>query len=198
MPQEHREALARTYALGIYHVMALFDGDIEARATAEHYLPQFELALDDLVTHISYDDLTPDSSPNPLPLFPLANTESFWRSWVLQESTRRTWLFTNQLILMYSYLTKRKPGIKENSSDQCRSWCLSGPLWRATNAVDFAMAWGSGRKLVATIENLEEVFAEAKATDLDDFGRILLTCYMGDQEARAWMAMRGGVIDSCF
>lgn len=190
IPQTHAEALARTHALGIYHVMALFDGDVESRAAAAALLPQLELAHDALVHHISYDDLS-DAVPKDLPLFPLANTEFFWRTWILQESTRRTCLFASQLIRMYSYLTKRK-SLVSGGDMQCRSWCLAGRLWRAANAVDFAVAWGEVKRLVATMETLDEVFAEAKAADLDEFGRLLLTCYMGEQEARGWMSVKGG------
>lgn len=190
LPSTHKEALARTHALVMYHIMALFDGDIESRAVAESALPHLELACESLLSHISYDDLWPENTTKDLPLFPLANTEAFWRAWILQESTRRTWLFANQLILMYSFLTNRKT--QAGLSAQCRTLCLSGSLWRAQNAVDFAAAWGSGRRLVARLDRLDEVFSEARAVDLDEFGRMLLTCYMGEQEARGWMSVKGG------
>lgn len=58
--------------------------------------------------------------------------------------------------------------------------------------MDFAVAWGAGRRLVATIGRLGEVFEQARAEDLDEFGRMLLICYLGEQEARGWIAVRGG------
>ena len=194
LPSTHADTLARVYALGIYHIMALFDGDITARAAAEACLPQLELATDALNPHINYDDLA-DTAPSELPVFPLTGTEAFWRAWILQESSRRTWLFTTQLALLYSFLTKRKSGACAADAG-CRAWCLTAALWRAGNAVDFAAAWGEERRLVARMNRLDEVFREARPADLDDFGRMLLTCYMGEQEARGWMKVKGGSVDS--
>lgn len=189
LPSTHRESLAKTHALGVYYTMALFDGDVESRAAAEKTLPNLELACNSLLPHITYDDLSPDTSPTTLPLHPLLETESYWHNWILQESTRRTWLFTNQLLLSYSFLTNRRLAPPRET---CRSWSLSGRLWSARNAVDFAVAWGAGRRLVATIGRLGEVFEQARAEDLDEFGRMLLICYLGEQEARGWIAVRGG------
>lgn len=188
IPQAHTEALARAHCLGIYHIMAFFDGDIESRAVAESLLPHLEHATSSLVPHITYDDLS-DSAPRDLPLFPLAGTELFWRTWLLQESTRRTWMVTNQITLIYSCLTGRKTS--GGGGGQCREWCIAGPLWRAGNAVDFALAWGEGRRLVARMDSLDEAFAEASPGDLDEFGRMLMACYMGEHEARGWMAVKG-------
>lgn len=188
-PSTHRESLARTHALGIYHIIALFDGDVESRAAAEKTLPTLERACEDLLPYITYDDFSPETSPISLPLNPLAETETYWRNWILQESTRRTWLFTNQLRFIYSFLSNRRLAPPRMA---CKSWSLCGRLWRARNAVDFADAWGAGRRLVATMGRLGEVFEAARAEDLDEFGRMLLVCYMGEQEARGWMAVRGG------
>lgn len=188
-PTTHRDTLARTHALSIYHTIAIFDGDVEARAVAEKTLHGLGRACDDLLPYITYDDLSSDTSPNTLPLSPLDEAEIYWRNWILQESTRRTWLFTKQLLCIYSCLTNRPLA---SPSSPCRAWSLSGRLWRARNAVDFAVAWGAGRRLVANVGRLGEVFEVARAEDLDEFGRILLVCHLGEQEARGWMAVRGG------
>lgn len=188
-PTTHRNTLAKTHALGVYHTIAIFDGDVESRAAAEKTLHGLGRACDDLLPYITYDDLSPDTSPTTLPLSPLAETESYWRNWILQESTRRTWLFTKQLLCIYSCLTNRPLA---PPSSPCRAWSLSGRLWRARNAVDFAVAWGVGRRLVANMGRLGEVFETARAEDLDEFGRVLLVCHLGEQEARGWMAVKGG------
>lgn len=190
IPATHTEALARVHALGMYHIMALFDGDIEARAAAEALLPQLELATDALIPHITYDDFA-DSAPRSLPLFPLTATKVFWQNWLLQESTRRTWLIANQVALIYSYLTGREGAGVGGGGAQCRSWSLAGPLWRAGNAVDFAVAWGQGKRLVVRMDTLDEMFAQAEPGYLDEFGRMLLSCYMGEHEARGLMAAKG-------
>ncbi|SPO06816.1 uncharacterized protein DNG_09510 [Cephalotrichum gorgonifer] len=194
-PPTHRQTLARAQALGIYHILALFDGDIECRAVASSLVPEMEEASESLLAYVTSPNSPSTLSANPprdLPLFPLAETESFWRSWILHESTRRTWLFTNQLLVMYSFLTKRPGRMAACTTPEDLSWSLSGHLWRAANALDFSVAWGGRRQLVITMGRFAECLNQAQAEDLDDFGRMLLTCFMGEQQARGWMASRGG------
>lgn len=189
-PPDPYDALARTLALGMYHIMALLDGDIEARATAETTLPSLEPAAISLLPHINLDSEA--TYPPTLPLYPLDETESFWKAWVLSESLRRTTLFVHQFVACYA-LVKGATSVDCSDLARFQSWTLSAPLWHARNAVDFAVAWGSKNRLLINVTKCETAFEGAGVDDVCQFGKLLMSSFLGYQQARGWFAARGGV-----
>lgn len=188
IPSDPREALARTLAITIYHVIALLDGDIEARAAAESTLHALDTAGRNLIPHTN---LTAESThPATLPLYPLGDTEAFWKNWVLTESIRRTMLFAHQFDSCYSLI--QGGSIDCDKLSRFQLWTLSAPLWHADNAVDFAVAWGSRRRWLMNVIKTDGAFDGAAADDVCDFGRIFMSCFMGHQQARGWFAAKGG------
>lgn len=189
-PPDPYDALARTLALGLYHIMALLDGDIEARAAAETTLPCLEPAALSLLQHINLDSEA--SYPPTLPLYPLDETKSFWNAWVLSESLRRTMLFVYQFTACYS-LMKGATTVDCKDIANFQSWTLSAPLWHARNPVDFAVAWGSKNRLLINVMMCESAFDDAKVEDVCEFGKLVMSSFLGYQQARGWFAARGGV-----
>lgn len=191
VPPDPYDALARTLALGMYHIMALLDGDIEARAAAEETLPCLEPAAVSLMPHINLDAQA--RYPPTLPLYPLDETESFWKTWLLTESLRRTLLFVHQFVACYA-LIKGATSVDCKDLGRFQSWTLSAPLWHARNALDFAVAWGSKNKFTINFMLCATAFEEAKVEDVCQFGKMLMTSFMGHQQARGWFAARGAVL----
>ncbi|SPO04314.1 uncharacterized protein DNG_06997 [Cephalotrichum gorgonifer] len=187
-PATPHAALARTHALCMYHIMALLDGDIESRASAEVTLPTLKTAASDLASHLGAQEDT--IYPTELPLFPLTDTESFWKRWVLEESIRRTILSTLQFVACYQLIRSRSP-LDCADTGLAQSWTLSAPLWGAGNAVDFAVAWGTKNRWLVTYHNNAQVWECAEADDVCQFGRLLMTCCLGYQQTRGWFAMKG-------
>lgn len=190
-PAEPREALAHVFALTVYYVMACLDGDVESRATAESTLPSLLTAANALIPHANIG--AEPTYPAALSLSPLAETEAFWKSWILTESVRRTVFFAYQFQACYSLLSGA------SSVDCCamakaQCWTLAAPLWHAQNAVDFAVVWGSKNRFTMTVNMAETNFDVAAAEDVCKFGRMAMTCFIGHQAARGWFAARGGVL----
>ncbi|MBE3041952.1 hypothetical protein IMZ48_05100, partial [Candidatus Bathyarchaeota archaeon] len=189
-PSTLHEALARTLALTVYHIMALLDGDIEARATAETTLPTLEAAAESLIPHANLG--AEHTYPATLPLYPLAETDAFWKTWVLTESIRRTMLFSHQFMACYSLL-RGASSVDCAAMSRHKSWTLAAPLWHADNAVDFAVAWGGKNRWLMDMVNTDGAFEGAVPEDVCQFGRMVMTCFMGRQQARGWFASRGEV-----
>lgn len=188
-PSTPHDALARTLALIMYHIIALLDGDVEARATAESTLPALESAATSLLPHANLG--AEPTYPATLPLYPLTETEPFWKTWVLTESIRRTMLFGHQFRVCYSLL-RGATIIDCRAIARHQAWTLAAPLWHADNAVDFAIAWGDKNRWLMDVVKSEGSFDGADPEDICQFGRMFMTCFMGRQQARGWFAARGG------
>lgn len=189
IPEDPREALARLFALTVYHVITCLDGDVESRAAAEITLPSLLTSAASLMPHSKLG--VEATYPATLSLYPLAETEAFWKTWILTESIRRTIFFAYQFQVCYSLLSGVSAvDCREMSKAQC--WTLAAPLWHAENAVDFAIAWGSQNRFTMTVTRCEANFEVAAAEDMCKFARMAMTCFLGHQAARGWFAARGG------
>lgn len=188
-PTNPYEALAHTLALTVYHIIACLDGDVESRAAAEATLSSLQPAARSLIRHANLG-IEP-TYPATLQLYPLAETESFWKSWILTESIRRTMFFAHQFHACYLLLRGASP-VDCREMSKVQAWTLSAPLWNADNAVDFAVAWGSKNRWIMTVSRCDGALEAAAPEDVCKFGRLAMTCFMGRQEARGWFAARGG------
>ena len=188
-PISPRDCLAHTQALLLYQIIRLLDGDIAARASAERIQPALESSALSLLTHVSFDM---ESLSKELPLFPLTTTKSFWADWVFQESTRRTLLIAFFFSQAYRILCGVR-GLKcDGRLGLCHSWTLSSYLWHARTPVEFAGAWKTKKHFIITDADFEEVLEQAMAADIDRFGRIFISSFMGIEEAAGWFVTRGG------
>ncbi|TPX06804.1 uncharacterized protein E0L32_002300 [Thyridium curvatum] len=209
-PAAPAEKLARAQALLLYYIIRAFDGDISARAAAERSRPALENATLSLLSYMTFD--RPDGETScgggdggaggggalterrVLPLHPIGPTRDFWASWVLMESTRRTFLTTFITLQMYRLLAGDLPLDCDPNLYLCHSWTLSAHLWTAADAVDFAVAWRDRRHFVSTATNLARIITEAQPDDYDTFGKIVLTGSLGIEESKGLFASRGGVL----
>ncbi|KAK3938236.1 hypothetical protein QBC46DRAFT_318135 [Diplogelasinospora grovesii] len=197
LPNDTLELLARTHALLLYQIIQFFDGDIvDARAAAENSTQPLEDAALALMVHINFHNVfvsdNADSEPEELSLFPLADTREFWENWVIQESARRTFLMTAFFVQAWRLLRGDLLLQCDGKLFLCHSFTLSAHLWDAKNPVDFAVAWREKKPFVIKNANFHEAFSEAKADDIGQFGKILITVLIGIDEARGWLLTRGG------
>lgn len=184
------DCLAHTQALILYQIIRLFDGDIGARASAERMIPAIESSAMSLFSHVQYDiDRTPTCS---LPLFPIASTKTFWMDWILQESLRRTLLFTFYFMQIYRIMAGYRGLQCDGRMGLCHSWTLSAHLWNARSPLAFAEAWTNKNHLIVTDALFGKVLQEAMAHDVDVLGRIFISSLLGVDEAEGWFASRGG------
>lgn len=212
-------ALARTHAVILYQIMRFFDGDIIARASAEATFGALESAADALAGHITWkaqerpppppppdsrDHARPESSSS---LADLPTMRDAWRDWFRQESARRTYLIARFFTHLWKLLTGRRAACSSGGSSSSssypqrdddgpppahESWTLSAHLWRARDAVEFAAAWRDRRHYVVRRKAILSTLAGAGGDDIEAFGKMLLTVALGVDEARSYLALKGG------
>ena len=188
-PTTARDCLAHTQALLLYQIIRLFDGDIAARASAERAIPAVENSALILLNHVQWDV---EGNPPDLPFHPIAPTKAFWTDWILQESIRRTLLLTFYLTQAYRVLSGQKGLACDGRLGLCHSWTLSAHLWHARSPLAFADAWKNKKHFVLRDSNFAEIWDGALAEDIEAFGRIFITSYLGIEEAEGWFMSRGG------
>ncbi|KAG8420661.1 hypothetical protein J3459_010877 [Metarhizium acridum] len=172
------EILAHTQSLVLYQAIRLFDGDIQARASAERINPDVEESAMRLLAHVRFDLESPAGE---LPLYPLAPTKNFWADWILQESARRTVLLCFFFLQAYRLVAGQKGLECDGRLGLCLSWTLSAHLWNAGTPVQFARAWRDKRHFVVTDAQFGEVLSEAEAGDVDRFGRMWISSLLGTE-----------------
>ncbi|KAH6849633.1 hypothetical protein B0I37DRAFT_306966 [Chaetomium sp. MPI-CAGE-AT-0009] len=197
------ETLARAHALILYQSMRLFDGDVAARAAAKHTMPYLDTAAEALAPVAAEEVPGPLANgsndedgrlPLLLPVYPLAGTRAFWEGWIVRESARRTLLLMKVLWLLYRLLRCGAPIVcDKNVASQLR-FTASAHLWQAGDAVEFALAWGQRKHYVVSNLGLVDILAEAESSDIDQYGRILLTAMLGVDEVKGWFTSKGGVL----
>lgn len=190
-PTEPLEILARTQALILYQTMRLFDGDIRSHATADALFATLESSVITLMVSI------PMPNPSdPMELLPVSieGTETFWKAWVLQESARRTVLFTFYFIQIYKLLQGSVPVYCDGKLGLEHSWYLSGHLWNAPSAFDFAVAWTEQQHHIVHNLDFEPILRDAQPNEVDLFGRMLLVTILGIDKAKAWFHIRGAIL----
>ncbi|KAF5018424.1 hypothetical protein F66182_9598 [Fusarium sp. NRRL 66182] len=183
------DCLAHTHALLLYQIIRLYDGDVGARASAERTIPAIEASAISLFSYAQFDL---DWTSTALPLFPIAPTKTFWQDWILQESLRRTLLFTFYFVQIYRVMAGWKGLQCDGKLGLCHSWTLSAHLWNADTPLSFAEAWKDKKHYVVTNSVFSDVFLEAKADDIDSFGKIMISSLLGREEAEGWFASKGG------
>lgn len=184
-----RDALAHTHALILYQIMRLFDGDISARARGERAIPALEQSTMHLLSFVRFDSellTVTDLAP-----FPVQPARDLWRDWLLHESARRTVLITFYMLQAYRAMAHPAQAAARCAA-LCHSWTLSRAMWEADGPAEFARVWREGRWFVVTNQRFAETLKEARADDVDAFGRMWITALMGIEETEGWFAAKGG------
>lgn len=184
--------LAHTQSLLLYHIILIFSPDIHTRALAETTQTALEDLAMSLITHVNFDIASQHPSEEDLSLYPIAPTMAFWKDWIFHESGRRTLLFTFFLLQAYRILAGKPIEACDGRLGMCHAFTLSAQLWHASSAVEFAKAWKETKHLIVKDGKLDVAFKDARANNVDTFGRILITSIMGVDEAEGWFASRGG------
>ncbi|KIH91201.1 hypothetical protein SPBR_01743 [Sporothrix brasiliensis 5110] len=188
-PTSPLECIAKTQALLLYNIIGIFDTDINARATVENTQPLLRRAARRLLSFITFDAL--QDAPDEAAL--VLSAHAFWDSWVLMESARRTFLISLYFMHLYSVVVGSPLRTCDERKYLNRYWTISASLWHASCPLDFARAWRANRFFLARIGNFDQLLAEARAEDIDDFSRIFLSSLMGIDDFSRWMASRDPV-----
>ncbi|UKZ67457.1 uncharacterized protein TrAtP1_008616 [Trichoderma atroviride] len=191
IPTTPIDSLARTQALLLYEIIHLFDGDISARALGERIIPFLETSTIGLLAHVTFD--TEANYSDPFSECSLATLSDLWKDWTFQESARRTLLFAFFFMQAYRVLTGTQ-NLKQCDGrlGLCHFWTVSEHLWQAETALEFRDAWQQENHFLVIDGQVAVVLSEAKAGDVDVFGKMLISAAVGIPELEAWFASRGG------
>lgn len=191
LPTTPIDSLAHTQALLLYQIIHLFDGDISARASGERIIPFLETSAIGLLAHVIFD--TEANCSDPFSDCCLTTLSDLWKDWIFQESARRTLLFAFFFLQAYRVLTgSQSLNQCDGRLGLCHFWTVSEHLWQAESALDFRDAWQQENHFLVVDGQVAVVLREAKAGDVDVFGKMLISAAVGIPELEAWFASRGG------
>lgn len=132
----------------------------------------------------------------------------FWETWALEESMRRTFVMAIFFVRVYQLVCPAPAAAAEGEGGEktpeqmcdgklglCHSYTVSGHLWRARDADEFAERWRREGHFVVRNADFKEVLMNAGAEDLDDFTKILLCALLGREAVAKWFGDRGGCLE---
>jgi hypothetical protein len=174
--------LALIHSLLVYQMIGLFDGDIRTRHLAESRAPvlaailhrTLEKASASLVHRISGNEMS-------LNLFDLVKPdEHLWRSWIVSESLRRTWLIVHGVSASYDGL---KQGWAPCNGDI--KFTTREGLWSAESASLWANMCAEKDVRFVGRFHAECLFANAPE-EVDEFAKVMLETVFGKERSMRW------------
>lgn len=174
------QRLARTQTLFIYEIIRLFDGDIALRAQGEKHIPLLQTWLSELCCLRNNLRETAHGGETHPPT---------WKEWIFDESVRRTVVMAYSVIGLYDLM--KDPGEKLGNPGSwafIHRWTLGGSLWKAKTESDFDRLWARNQHFVIANFSFDKFIAQGKGDEIDEFGEMLLSVYMGVDETRKFMA----------
>ncbi|KAI1269738.1 hypothetical protein F5Y18DRAFT_414618 [Xylariaceae sp. FL1019] len=188
------EHLARCHALLVYQTIGLYDGDIRLRHISESRIPILDRWMSAVVAHASLASnlggaLSSPSleqrppSPSSL-LSPTSHTtaHSQWKTWILTESIRRTWVIAAGIQGVYQIMKNRRMDTPCNGG---MMFTTQRGVWEAGTALEW-------EKLCVDIELMpleepDDVLAELTPGEINDFTKVVLQTAFGVERMRKWM-----------
>lgn len=187
LPIAPLDQVARVHAMLAYLTMMVFDGEIRQHARAEAFMDNLESEAYGLcgLMDVNFEKAVSSS----LTVYPTTSSSTFWRSWILQESVRRT-VITCFFFLSAYHTLKENLKFCDQHMPPPSIWTGSAQLWNAASVNDFTAAWNKNHPIVVRNLDLDELISRAAPDDLDEFSKMLLVAFMGIEDARAWFQSR--------
>ncbi|CVK87030.1 hypothetical protein FPRO06_06301 [Fusarium proliferatum] len=188
-----RDHLARTQALLIHILLALFSSSIERRARGENLISLLHAWKNQL-----WESATHDSTlASPLPVLATSNGPAvgeldpipgLYRSFVLSESIRRTGLLCNIATGVYS-------GLKGSNIQSCGGdihITTQARFWEASSSARWeAVARQTNPLFIYTLKGQMLVEQGVGAAQVDEFARHLFTIMWGLEKVETWAVRTG-------
>ncbi|KAF1992782.1 hypothetical protein P154DRAFT_478573, partial [Amniculicola lignicola CBS 123094] len=178
------KALAYIHSLFVYQMIGLFDGDIRSRHLAEGRIPVLAELLDHTLKNASAmlkQDIGMYGHTFSLAYF-LGPTELLWRSWVISESLRRTWLVIQGISASYDGL---KQGWAPCNGDVM--FTTREGLWSANTASLWAKMCTDQDVRFVGRTHAECLFMVAPE-EVDEFAKFMLESIFGKERSSNWLA----------
>lgn len=185
------ECLARVQALLIYQIICLYDGNVHVRLLAEKHIPVLESWLQHLFEHSRHVIYTESSSilmPTEEKAAHLQDSASslphrdlLWHSWIIAESTRRTWLVSSTVHGIYKLINNRTGTCLGGTVFTCRKG-----FWEAPSAVAWEKQCSEMYAGLLRLTEVEKMFALVPLRDINEFAKTMLQCTYGVEQASCW------------
>ncbi|KAK4221578.1 hypothetical protein QBC38DRAFT_376873 [Podospora fimiseda] len=189
------ELIANCQALLLYQIMRILEGDFHTMTLAEQTTPLLEDAALMLMDRVIKFETPPLPSAS-LEFVPLDATRKYWEEWVMQESARRTFVTILFFVQTYRLLRGIMPsGCEGKLAGRSCVFTVGSGVWNAMGPVEFAKAWGEGRRWVILNTCFHDIINHARGEDLDTFNKMVLSSIWGIEETKAWLSMSGGCLD---
>ncbi|EXK76553.1 hypothetical protein FOQG_18707 [Fusarium oxysporum f. sp. raphani 54005] len=189
-----RDHLARTQALLIHILLALFSSSIQRRAKAENLISLLHAWGSELWESATHD------SPFTSPLQSLSSSNGgtaiaeadpvpgLYRSFILSESIRRTFLLCNIATGVYS-------GLKGDYTETCGGdICITAhaKFWEAPSSARWeAIARHTDPLFIYSLKGQALVTRGVGAAQVDEFARHLFTIMWGMEKVETWVVRTG-------
>ncbi|OCK76322.1 hypothetical protein K432DRAFT_270056, partial [Lepidopterella palustris CBS 459.81] len=167
------DLLAALQALLIFQFIRLFDGDIRQRALAEQAEPILEAWTEQLRAQTQTEQAMTTA------------TAASWRAWLFAESVRRTIIMSLMLRGIYSLVKLGYCMLADSVT--ANSFTAQQQLWSATSAFQWNQACRECAPLWVHRMNFDGIFQEAKGTEVDDFGIVMMVTYKGKDRVDEWL-----------
>ena len=181
--------LGRVHALFIYEFIALFDGSVRLRATAEKHIP----TLRQWVTQMWEAAKSNQGEDCPWDNPPLQWTASefdreydvcsaMWRQWVLTESVRRSRLIIDTVMNVYETTTKGWADCTGSVMFTSRRG-----LWDAESAIKWFDLCRLKPPLLVDSLQPRALISQYPAEELDDLAKLYWTFIVGADKIQCWI-----------
>ncbi|KAH6977524.1 hypothetical protein BKA56DRAFT_69706 [Ilyonectria sp. MPI-CAGE-AT-0026] len=173
--------LSRVQSLLTYQVIRLFDGDIGMRARADAQLSTLlQWSREMLATTEEF------LSRNKCPIshgvqFEADFAKVLWRSWIIVESVRRTWIISNYIHQTYLFL---KQGWSECPGRIM--FTMRSGLWDAPSAFSWHKACIETDPLFVPTIGIHKLFEDTLPDEVDAFSRTVLALEVGMDKMEMW------------
>ncbi|KAF5587114.1 RNA polymerase II mediator complex component [Fusarium subglutinans] len=188
-----RDHLARTQALLIHILLALFSSSIERRARAENLISLLHAWKNQLWESATHDSTL--ASPLPILATPsgtavgeLDPIPGLYRSFILSESIRRTGLLCNIATGVYG-------GLKGSNIQSCGGdiqITTQAKFWEASSSARWeAVARQTDPLFIYSLKGQMLLEQGVVAAEVDDFARHLFTIMWGLEKVETWVVRTG-------
>ena len=168
------DLLAAVQGLLIFQFIRLFDGDIRQRAQAEQAEPVLEFWTEQLKTQTQAEQAITTSST------------TSWRAWLFAESVRRTITMSFMIRGIYSLVKLGYCTVADLVT--ANSFTAQSQLWDAASVFQWNKACRECSPLWVPRMNFDTVLQEAKASEVDEFGIVMMVTYKGQDRVDEWLA----------
>ena len=183
------ELLGRVQALLVYQCIGLYDGNDRLRKLAEKHIPVLESWLVQLLEHTSQAACCGETIVSPpheqlssVNAVPTASHEDLlWYSWIVIESSRRTWLIAAGVQGIYKLLQQRTASCMGGMTFTSRRG-----FWEAPTAASWEKKCVEVYSGLVHLTEVQKMLTLVPRSEINEFAKLVLECTYGIAQTKMW------------